>query len=147
VPDAEQPSWEIHPFMDLPADPVPFSYLTAYGQSKTANILMAIELNKRLSGEGILAFSLHPGVVESTGQKQLVSESMSAKLESIMGAPKTIDQGAATAVVAALDPGLKGGQYLDDCQVSDKVPAWSTDAQAAEKLWKLSEDIVREKLG
>jgi NAD(P)-dependent dehydrogenase (short-subunit alcohol dehydrogenase family) len=147
VPDAEQPIWELHPFMDLPADPVPFSYLTAYAQSKTANILMAIQLNKRLSSEGISAFSLHPGVVGSTGQKQLVSESMSAKLESMMGPPKTIDQGAATVVVAALDPVLQGGQYLEDCQISDQAPAWSTDAQAAEKLWKLSEDIVREKLG
>ncbi|KAF2449797.1 retinol dehydrogenase 12 [Karstenula rhodostoma CBS 690.94] len=149
VPDAEQPSWAIHPVLDLPADPVPFSYLVAYGQSKTANVLLAVQLNKLLGGEGIAAFSLHPGVVRSTGQKELINESMGKKLEALMGPPKTLDQGAATAVVAALDPGLRGGEavYLDDCQVSDSAPAWSTDPQIAERLWKLSEDIVKEKLG
>ncbi|KAJ4360823.1 uncharacterized protein N0V89_001390 [Didymosphaeria variabile] len=149
VPDDEQPSWILHPLMDLPADPVPFSFLVAYGQSKTANVLMAVHLNKLLSKEGIAAFSLHPGVVGSTGQKALITPAQSAKLEAMLGAPKTIDQGAATAVVAALDPGLKGGEkvYLDDCQFTDQVPAWATDAQAAERLWKLSENIVKERLG
>lgn len=148
VPDSEQPSWAIHPLMDLPADPVPFSYLVAYGQSKTANVLMAVQLNKLLSSEGISAFSLHPGVVGSTGQKELITDSMSAKLEAIMGPPKTIDQGAATAVVAALDPGLKGGEgvFLDDCQFGNSAPSWATDHQIAERLWKLSEEIVNEKL-
>ncbi|KAL1600580.1 hypothetical protein SLS60_006966 [Paraconiothyrium brasiliense] len=148
VPDSEQPNWIIHQLIGAPAD-VPFSSLVAYGQSKTANVLMAVHLNKLLSSEGISAFSLDPGVVASTGQKALVDEAQRAKLEEMVGAPKTIDQGAATAVVAALDPALKGGEavYLDDCQFSDQVPPWTTDAQAAERLWKLSENIVKEKLG
>ena len=141
--------WEVHPLFDLPADPVPFSSLTAYGQSKTANVLMAVQLNKLLSSEGILAFSLNPGIVTSTGEKALVTDEMAAKLEAVFGPPKTIDQGAATVVVAALDPGLKGGEavWLVDCQISDQIPPSSTDAQLAEKLWKLSEEIIREKLG
>lgn len=149
VPDAEQPSWAIHPAMDLPPDPVYFSYLVAYGQSKSANVLFAKQLNKLLASEGIAAFALHPGVVSSTGQRELVSEMISARLEAIMGPPKTIDQGAATTVVAAADPGLsaKGGAYLEDCQVSDQGPAWVVDEEAAEKLWVLSEEVVKAKLG
>lgn len=149
VPDSEQPTWWVHPLFDLSTEPVPFSALTAYGQSKTANVLMAVQLNKLLLSEGISTFSINPGVVGSTGQKKMVNESVSAKLEAALGPSKTIDQGAATIVVAALDPGLKGGEsvWLADCQVSDQIVPWAVDAQAAEKLWQLSEDIIKEKLG
>ena len=61
---------------------------------------------------------------------------------------KTIDQGAATALVAALDRELtpEKGVFLNDCQVTD-VPPYADSKDKAQKLWKLSENLVAEKLG
>lgn len=61
---------------------------------------------------------------------------------------KTIDQGTATALVAALDRELTPGKgvFLNDCQVTD-VPPYADSKDKAQKLWKLSENLVAEKLG
>jgi len=63
------------------------------------------------------------------------------------GIMKTIDQGSATTIVAALDPVLKpeAGVYLADCQIADaKAPVYATRKDLAERLWKLSEELVGE---
>jgi hypothetical protein len=59
---------------------------------------------------------------------------------------KTAEQGAATMLVAAFDPDLstKKGVYLDDCQIR-RSSKWASDAEKAERLWKLSEELVQEK--
>ena len=149
VPDAEQPVWFAHPTFDEPAHAVPWSYLTAYAHSKTASILMAVEMNRRFGGEGIAAYSIDPGVTLSAGGKGAITDSIRKRLQEGFGRIKSTDQGAAVVVVAALDPGLTGekGTHLKDCQVTDKVPEWSRDKVAAEKLWVLSEEIVASKLG
>lgn len=148
VPESEQGIWAAHPVFDLPPNPVPFSYLTAYAQSKTANVLMAVQLNKLLASEGIASYSLNPGPTESAALKVMVTPSIRPKLEAALGPIKSLDAGAAVVVVAALDPGLKPeeGVWLDDCQLGEIAP-WSTDREAAEKLWQLSEQIVADKLG
>jgi hypothetical protein len=59
---------------------------------------------------------------------------------------KTLDQGAATSVWAAIAPELdaEGGTYLADCQVTDQHAPWARDAEAAARLWAMSEKLVGE---
>ncbi|KAF9004296.1 hypothetical protein BDQ17DRAFT_1354894 [Cyathus striatus] len=89
-----------------------------YGQSKTANILFAIGLNKRLGEtKGIQSYSVHPGSY-------------------------TFDQGVATYLYAALSPELdgKGGVYLTESHIKDtEFPMTDEDA---ERLWELSNNIL-----
>ncbi|KAL1622318.1 hypothetical protein SLS56_008755 [Neofusicoccum ribis] len=73
----------------------------AYNQSKTANVLFTVELNKRLNAKGIVSYSVHPG-------KAFFE--MMPKLN-----PKpSIREGASTTLVAAFDPNLDDskGYYL-----------------------------------
>lgn len=86
----------------------------AYGQSKTANILFAVALAEKLEKKGIKSYSLHPGVIHTTGLSEVDQEAWpivgalfeSKKLE--MPKEKTIGQGCATTLAAALDPSLDG---------------------------------------
>jgi NAD(P)-dependent dehydrogenase (short-subunit alcohol dehydrogenase family) len=105
--------------------------------------------NTLFSSEGILAFTLHPGGVQTRAAEKMLgimAEEQKAKLPNPFD--KNIDQGAATALVAALDRGLtpEKGVLLSDCQVMD-VPPYAVSKEKAERLWKLSEEIVAEKLG
>ncbi|KAL4743894.1 hypothetical protein BDV11DRAFT_7 [Aspergillus similis] len=133
----------------------------AYGQSKTANMLMAVSLAEKLGSKGLLAYSLHPGVIINTslssGLDDMNKDFAALKaLDRMLGNAegwrdfkvKTNQQGAATTVYAAFDPGLKehNGAYLQDCHVADPwtdtVKPWGTDKVEAERLWKLSEKLV-----
>ncbi|KAI7971324.1 hypothetical protein EIK77_000940 [Talaromyces pinophilus] len=86
----------------------------AYGQSKTANILFAVALAEKLEKKGIKSYSLHPGVIHTTGLSEVDQEAWpivgalfeSKKLE--MPKEKTIGQGCATTLAAVLDPSLDG---------------------------------------
>ncbi|TGZ79938.1 NAD(P)-binding protein [Ascodesmis nigricans] len=114
----------------------------AYGQSKSANVLMAVALNAR----GVRAWAVHPGAVE-TG---LVKEDTREEVEALLrDAPdiemKTPKQGASTVLMAALDPGLTDFAYLEDCKIS-QAAEHATDPELAERLWKLSEELVDSKL-
>lgn len=114
----------------------------AYGQSKTANALFALELNKRLASSSITAFSVHPGMIMTELGRHLTPEDIkmlmgggnsdnSAKEEKPKEAEaksgeskpspfKSVEQGAATSVWAATSASLdgKGGIYLEDCQIA-----------------------------
>lgn len=118
----------------------------AYGQSKTANVLFAVHFNAILASHGIYAFAVHPRIVNSTGAEKIYS-AFSDKKKAAMaafGILKTIDQGCATTIVAALDAGLtpKSGVYLADCQIAEAPVAWATNKEKAERLWKLSEELI-----
>ncbi|KAI5245133.1 NAD(P)-binding protein [Aureobasidium subglaciale] len=97
----------------------------AYAQSKTANIFMANELNRRFSKDGLNAFSVHPGVIFDTeiarhqGGSDTLRDNMAKERDDIHSWAKSIPQGAATSVFAATAKALegKGGMYLEDCQV------------------------------
>ncbi|KAJ5199507.1 hypothetical protein N7491_011286 [Penicillium cf. griseofulvum] len=126
---------------------------TAYGQSKTANILFAVALAKKLEKKGINTYSLHPGVIHATGLSAGVDPtawpivgSMLESLKMEMPEEKTMEQGCATTLAAALDPALddQSGSFLNDCN-PEKVLYYACDASNAEKLWTLSEKIVSEK--
>ncbi|KAJ7693557.1 retinol dehydrogenase 13 [Mycena rosella] len=136
---------------------------TAYGQSKTANMLMAISLAEKLGPKhGLLAYSLHPGVILSSNLGNHID--WTADLSSLRELPgpigawkpegwsafktKTAQEGAATHVYAAFEPSLKAhnGAYLEDSHVADPwietVKPWATNSIEAERLWKLSQELV-----
>lgn len=129
----------------------------SYGQSKTANILFAVGLDKRLGDQGVRAFAVHPGVIETELGRHMDEQDramMEQRAESMGGWKfKSIPAGAATSVFAATAPELegRGGVYLEDCHVADVndnegadegVRGYALDPQAADRLWSLSEEMV-----
>lgn len=129
----------------------PYSKLEAYGQSKTANVLHAVELERRYRDQGVHAWSVHPGMVKTDLGRHFTSDDYAELVERAKAAdgelPRRVgvDVGAATSVWAATsDEALTcGGSYLADCAVAD-AKAWATDESAARRLWALSEELVGE---
>lgn len=123
-----------------------YNGMATYGQSKTANILFTLYLQKHMVKEGIRAYTLHPGTIETElGRDQ--KPDIQAQFHKMEVFWKTLDQGCSTTLVAALDPALNEtnkGLYLVDCQMSDPYH-WAKDEVAAERLWKLSKEIIGEK--
>ena len=130
----------------------------AYGQSKTANSLFAVELTRRYQGQGVTANAVHPGGIMTNLQRFLPREEQLAmgwmdEQGNLNPAFKTPEQGAATSVWAAVGSELQGlgGLYLED--VSEALPfdpanpftgymPYARDPQTAQKLWTLSEELV-----
>lgn len=101
----------------------------AYGQSKTANILFAKELQKRFAGDGITSVSCHPGVIESELWRH------TGKITSFN---KTIPQGASTSMYCCLSPDIGAGMMYSDCALFETA-AYASDMELAAKLWEISE--------
>ncbi|OLR93160.1 SDR family NAD(P)-dependent oxidoreductase [Actinokineospora bangkokensis] len=135
----------------------------AYAQSKTANALFAVAATRRWADDGIVANAVNPGGIV-TGLQRHFSAAQKASLDAAHAAGyftyKTVGQGAATTVVAAVRPEFArtGGHYLDDCQEAYTVPdeaaladhphgvkAWALDPAAAERLWHLSDDLLADR--
>jgi NAD(P)-dependent dehydrogenase (short-subunit alcohol dehydrogenase family) len=120
----------------------------AYGQSKSANILMTIELHRRFGADGITALAIHPGTC-ATNLARYMDRATLKKMFAMSKetfAPenmKTVAQAAATTVWAATEPSLagRGGAYLADCQIGE-ADAAATDPATAQRLWLLSEQLV-----
>jgi NAD(P)-dependent dehydrogenase (short-subunit alcohol dehydrogenase family) len=146
-------------FDDIHFERRPYEKWSAYGQAKTANVLFAVELDRRLAGKRVRANALHPGgIVTELGRhlsqddiKELMSRAPGGKMEW-----KTPEQGAATSVWAATAPELegKGGLYLDDCQIASLrtspddpggYEGYARDPEAAKRLWTVSEQLVGER--
>jgi NAD(P)-dependent dehydrogenase (short-subunit alcohol dehydrogenase family) len=131
-----------------------YNGMVAYGQSKTANVLFSLSLTERLYAQhGIMSFGLHPGVILTELGRHSNPATLEAGLNRYrsMGMVfKTLAAGAATTLVAALDPKLPPtdkdgkGVYMEDCQIVE-TKSWATDPVAAEKLWSVSEELVSEK--
>lgn len=142
----------------------------AYAQSKTANVLFTVELDRRWAADGIRGYAAHPGVVAATAFNSSVGEDAQRAMGLIdeSGQPiidpehgkKTPQQGASTIVFAATSPLLAeiGGVYLNNNDVSqlndnqppvtaDEVSAdvvsHSIDPQSAQRLWNLSEQLMK----
>jgi NAD(P)-dependent dehydrogenase (short-subunit alcohol dehydrogenase family) len=139
--DFDDPNWE-HRAYDK---------FVAYGASKTANILHAVEADRRLCELGIRAFAVHPGTV-ATSLARYMSRSDFSQLRKFVVANSgestdghldftTPEHGAATQVWAAVGPELagQGGLYLEDCGISEAVAPYARDAERAAQLWTLSE--------
>lgn len=131
----------------------------SYGQSKTANALFAVELNKRLAARDIEVFSVHPGVIGTGLTKHLRIRDFLMFIPLILtGAVKrkSVAAGAATQCFAATAPEIAGhgGSFLADCKIAeissekkrDMTVVWpyAIDPEAAEKLWSMSEDMLGE---
>ena len=154
-------------FDDPNFDKRPYDKWVAYGQSKTANSLFAVELDKRGQQHGIRAFAVHPGGILTDLSKYMTDEELSAygvqRVNGVITIPdpakapfrfKTVEEGAATTIWAAVSPQLngKGGVYCEDCDIAQPVPAdsqlnsgvrpWAVDKAAAEALWTLSEKLT-----
>lgn len=128
----------------------------AYGQSKTANVLLAVEATRRWADDGIVANALMPGGI-MTGLKRHLSQEvrrLAAGADEGGVTFETTQQGAATSLVEAVAPGLActGGHYLEDCnepetvahdaEVSRCAREWALDPEAAERLWEVSTRLV-----
>lgn len=121
-----------------------YGALKAYGQSKLANILMAVGLTERLKGTAVTANAVHPGVIKTNLTRHVSSILMSVLSVVTIGQTKSIPQGAATTCVVATDPALArvSGCYFSDC--NPKTPsAHARNAALAERLWTTSEELVK----
>ena len=160
-----------HRFSDVDLDDpnfehTPYTEFGAYGRSKTANVLFAVEFDRRHKDEGVRATAVHPGGIMTELGRYMTQELRDMMLKSIdeankaAGAPafqwKTIPQGAATTVwsgfVAAADE--VGGKYCEDCHVAalqenpnarSGVRAYALDPEHAKALWAKSEEMVGER--
>ncbi|KAK4222383.1 hypothetical protein QBC38DRAFT_490002 [Podospora fimiseda] len=122
-----------------------YNGIVTYAQSKTANILFTVYLQKHLPQQGISSYVLHPGSIETDLSRDQDDE-LSHQFYSVAKYWKTPDEGSSTTLVAALDPALNEtkGLYLVDCQIAEAY-YHATDPVAADRLWKLSEELVGDK--
>jgi NAD(P)-dependent dehydrogenase (short-subunit alcohol dehydrogenase family) len=139
--DFEDPSFEHRPY----------DKMIAYGQSKTANVLFAVEADRRYHGDGIRAFSLHPGAILDTDlARNYDPEEMKLVIERArrIGSFKTVEEGAATTIWCATSPQLEGhgGVYCENCDIAlvktegdDGVRPHAVDPDTARRLWTWSE--------
>ncbi|ETS77419.1 hypothetical protein PFICI_11293 [Pestalotiopsis fici W106-1] len=130
---------------------------TAYGQAKTANILFAFALTKRLQSHGITSTAAHPGYNGDTELAKHLTWDDFAEIEPIAKQNtgkdfvweeprlKNFEQIAATPLIAALDPDLpaKSPAYLQNSVVTQSDESASSEVNA-DKLWKLSEKLVNQ---
>uniref|UniRef100_A0A6B2LBY6 Uncharacterized protein n=1 Tax=Arcella intermedia TaxID=1963864 RepID=A0A6B2LBY6_9EUKA len=118
-----------------------FGHWTAYGISKTANILFALELDKRYKDAGIRSNALHPGTIAT----ELGRNNMGASLFYTVGSLfcKSVPEGAATSVLVAVAPQLDdvGGYYFSDCNITPQS-AHAANLADAQRLWEESEKWV-----
>ena len=143
-------------FDDIHFERRPYDKWSAYGQAKTANVLFAVELDRRLAGRGVRANALHPGGIVTELGRHLSQDDIKELMSRAPGGSmqwKTPEQGAATSVWAATAPELedRGGLYLDDCQIASVrtspddpggYEAYARDAEEAKRLWTVSEQHV-----
>lgn len=131
-----------------------YPYFLGYGQSKTANVLHATELARRLraAGADVTALSVHPGSIRTDLSRGMDEAALQTILTTAPADQwKTLDQGAATTVVAAFDPRLGeldvgGGEvfgYLSDCQLADDMlKEYAKDPYNAQMLYDESERLL-----
>ncbi|CAH2602574.1 putative oxidoreductase [Rhodovastum atsumiense] len=159
-------------FEDIDFRHRPYVPFAAYGQSKTANALFAVALDRRGAADGVRAFAVHPGGIVETNLGKHLDPARLRDIGAIdaQGQPvidperglKTPAMGAATQVWCATSPALagKGGVYCEDCDISVPLPPHAgdivigdtmavggvyphaVDPTAAERLWTLSETLT-----
>jgi NAD(P)-dependent dehydrogenase (short-subunit alcohol dehydrogenase family) len=144
----------------------PYDPWSAYGRSKTANILFAVEFDRRHTADGVRATAVHPGGIQTELSRHIGDEGIKQLIERVNAATraagepdfkfKTIPQGAATSVwagaVAAADE--VGGRYCEDCHVAEIEPdaakragvkPYALNPETAKALWAKSEEMVGER--
>jgi NAD(P)-dependent dehydrogenase (short-subunit alcohol dehydrogenase family) len=143
----------------------PYEPFVAYGRSKTANILFAIEFDRRHRDKGIRASAVHPGAIYTELGRYMTPDVVKQLMENIAAAAKaggpelgfkSVPQGAATSVWAGFVAPADhvGARYCEDCHVADPVATagftggvmtYAVDPQNAQALWVKSEAMVGER--
>jgi NAD(P)-dependent dehydrogenase (short-subunit alcohol dehydrogenase family) len=159
LPEAEQPNYAVLGlFGSKGLDNMPYFPFDGYDRSKVANLLFSIGSNARLyARHGILSLAVHPGFIMTELPRSATPEFMASVMGLVQAdliPMKSLGAGAATTVVAALDPKLgpseakngkeNWGVYLADCQISERANALAESNEEAERLWQLSEKLVKE---
>ncbi|AMJ61455.1 SDR family NAD(P)-dependent oxidoreductase [Bosea sp. PAMC 26642] len=139
-------------FDDLHFDFMPYAPFVAYGQAKTACVLLAVEATRRWREDGILANALNPGAIATNLQKH------TGGLRTPPALQKTPQQGASTSVLLAASPLLQGvgGRYFEDCNeapvvsrrptdFSGGVAPYAIDAANARRLWDVATALISSK--
>jgi NAD(P)-dependent dehydrogenase (short-subunit alcohol dehydrogenase family) len=162
-----------HRFADVDLDDpnfehTPYDPWLAYGRSKTANILFAVEFDRRHKGRGVRATAVHPGGIRTELSRHLDHGALDGMLEKINadlaaeGKPpyqmKTVPQGAATSIWAGIVASADevGGRYCENCHVSavthgtispvsEGVRDYALDPDRAKALWSKSEEMIGER--
>lgn len=141
----------------------------AYAQSKSANVLFALELDRLARAHGVRAFSVHPGLIPTTGIGRFTLDEKAPAMVKSMNSwalrianqlPitrlinltkkkrgdqfKTIPQGAATSVWCATSAELegRGGVYCEDCNIAEAVPA-DSDKGYGVRPWAIDPESAR----
>ena len=145
----------------------PYDKWMAYGQSKTASSLIAIEFDRLMEDKGVRGFSVHPGGIITPLQRHLQKEEMVAlgwmkedgsPTELTKNFFKTTSQGASTTLWCATNPSLNniGGVFCEDCDIAKiksevdesmqryfGVADWAVDVDEASKLWELTDKTLK----
>lgn len=142
----------------------PYDRWQAYGRSKTANILFAVEFDRRHRGRDIRATAVYPGGILTELHRHLSKEDKDALVRSVAAARpkdapplflKSMSQGSATTLWAGVvAPAAEiGGRYCEDCHVAQVVEdvgfhggvrPYAIDPERAQALWAISEQLVGE---
>lgn len=136
-------------FDDMNFDFIPYTPFGAYGQSKTANVLLSVAITRHWAGDGIFSNAVNPGAIATGLQKH------TGGLKTPVDRRKTLEQGAATSVFLAAHPLVDGvgGLYFEDCNESPRVTArpsdfsggvapYALDAANAERLWNVASTFI-----
>jgi NAD(P)-dependent dehydrogenase (short-subunit alcohol dehydrogenase family) len=159
-----------HRFSDVDLDDpnferTPYGEFAAYGRSKTANVLFAVEFDRRHKARGVRATAVHPGGILTELGRYMTPEIRQQMVDSLAahqapGAPafsfKSIPQGAATSVWAGVVAPAEsvGGRYCEDCHVAEivddprfrgGVQPYALNPERAKALWAKSEEMVGER--
>ena len=144
-------------FDDINFERRPYEEWAAYGQSKTATALLAVGASAHWADDGITANAVMPGGIR-TGLQRHQEGNMTPEVEEAFANFnwKTVEQGAATSVLAAASPLLEGvtGRYLEDCNeaevkatldpsATNGVLPYALDADSALRLWDIATDMLR----
>lgn len=130
----------------------------AYGQSKTAAALLAVQVRRRMAGDGVTAFAVHPGLIKTELARHLREDDRAAIGRRVDSAAptsqwKTIAAGAATSAWAATAATLNdlGCAYLEDCGIAQQISEpnflhgvmpYALDTGLAQDLWRVTEDLL-----
>ncbi|CAG8530322.1 3903_t:CDS:2 [Gigaspora rosea] len=135
-------------------DPNALNSFQRYYQSKLANVLFTLELNKRLSGTNVYCNSLHPGIIKTELTRGVVADWGSWIKPFVYISTFfmiTADDGALTQLYCATSPEIeeknfRGKYFVPYGEVSEPI-AQGKDEELAKKLWDFSENLIKEKLG
>jgi NAD(P)-dependent dehydrogenase (short-subunit alcohol dehydrogenase family) len=147
-------------FDDLHFERRPYDAFTAYGQSKTANVLFAVEAARKWAPDQISVNALNPGRITSTNLSRYIGSSCgtpaSFQPNSTDVSYKDAKQGAATSALLAGSPLVDGvtGAYFEDCQqampyvegIRRGVASWALDPDHAQRLWRVSFELLKHAL-